>query len=320
MRSVATLVIMAIMVSACTSTGQADSTSETTIGVSSTITAGPPASTLVPTSTSTTPVAPLTARLTVEYNQEGFYTEGSQSHIEIVRYRQADLFPTVVEDLELLPTPGSGTGVIAVDLPAGVYDIRSYQRPCVGSCDALEPPSDGCAISITIEAGALVDVSLLVRPREACVLEAGGTEAATATTSMELTLLGYGAAQCDPPSPDVPWTLSGGLAEVLGTGFGEAVMWGLLWDDPPLGVRQEIKMVFRLTGEGPFEVVAIHEDGLQLDPNWGPNRHGPDGSSYGRLGDEWGTAFFFTETGCWNIHVTRGLDTVDIWVPVADDN
>jgi uncharacterized membrane protein len=31
-------------------------------------------------------------------------------------------------------------------------------------------------------------------------------------------------------------------------------------------------------------------------------------------------AFFFTETGCWNIHVTRGLDTVDIWVPVADDN
>ena len=274
------------------------------------------------TSTSSTSTANLPAQLTVDYSQDGLYTEGSQAHIEIIRYypHYSDQVPAAVEVLDMLPTPSNGTEVLSVDLPAGVYDVRSYQRPCVGSCDVLEPPSDGCAISIDVKAGALVDVSLLVRPGEGCVLEADGAEVATATRSMELTLLEHGAAHCDPPSPDVPWTRPDGLAEVLGIGYGEAVMWGLLWDDPPLGVRREIKMVFRLTGAGPFDIVAIHDDGTELEPNWGPHHRSPDESSYGRLGEEWGMAFFFTKTGCWNLRVTGGSDTIDVWLPIQDDD
>ncbi|MCH7586004.1 MAG: hypothetical protein IH941_12740 [Acidobacteria bacterium] len=267
-----------------------------------------------------TPAANLAAHLTVEYSQNGLYTEGSQAHIEIIRYyTDSDQVPAAVEVLDMLPAPSNGTEVLSVDLQAGVYDVRSYQRPCVGSCDVMEPPSDGCAISIDVEAGALVDVSLLVRPGEACVLEADGAEVAPATRSMELTLLEHGAAQCDPPSPDVPWTRPDGLAEVLGIGFGEAVMWVLLWDDPPLGVRRQIKMVFRLTGAGPFDVVAIHDDGTELKPNWGPDHRSPDESSYGRLGEEWGMQFFFTKTGCWNLHVTHGSDTINVWLRIQDD-
>ena len=130
---------------------------------------------------------------------------------------------------------------------------------------------------------------------------------------MELTQAPFGAPGCQPVSPYD----RNALTEVFATSTGAAVAWGLLWERPPLRVNRQTKMVFRLTGTGEFNVVARHEDGTEILPSWGPNDHGSDGSSYGRPGNEWGMAFTFPSGGCWNIHLTRGGDSADVWVHVG---
>jgi hypothetical protein len=132
---------------------------------------------------------------------------------------------------------------------------------------------------------------------------------------MKLTLQPHGGPGCQPESPYD----ASRLAETLATSTGEMVAWGLLWERPPMPIDEQIKMVFRLTGDGVFDVVARHQDGTEIVPNWGPNDHGTDGSSYGRPGNEWGMAFTFPAPGCWNLHFTRGASTADVWLFVGGE-
>jgi hypothetical protein len=65
---------------------------------------------------------------------------------------------------------------------------------------------------------------------------------------------------------------------------------------------KETKIVWRLQGSGEADFTAITPSGRELRPAW-VSRH--EGSSWTRPGDEWGTGFVFSETGCWQIRVQR---------------
>jgi hypothetical protein len=94
-----------------------------------------------------------------------------------------------------------------------------------------------------------------------------------------------------------------------------AELWALFFADPQsIHIGQEVKIVWRMTGSGSFQIIARHTKGIRTRPIWGPEEHG--GSSWHRPGDEWGTGFKFSTTGCWNLHATRNKAAGDIWIMV----
>lgn len=307
-----------VVAAACTAT-PLETTTTTLVTSTST---QPKTTSTVDTATSTTAGASSTtladSSLVVVYERINvLYTEGSFTHMELFRYfpNSADAFPVPIVVLDQ-QAPVRGTVLHEDTHPLGVYELRSYQRPCNGSCGALEPPSDGCAAGLTLEPGVATRAIITVHPGSACTIDVVGAEVHEPTRNMDLTLRPPGGSDCDPESPYD----DGALAETLATSTGELVAWGLIWSPPPMMLDIQVKMVFRLTGEGEFDVYARHEDGTQIVPSWGPNDHGTDDSNYGRPGNEWGMAFTFPTAGCWNIHFTRGTETADVWLPAGDNS
>ncbi|MFG1698567.1 hypothetical protein [Nonomuraea sp. NPDC049309] len=108
--------------------------------------------------------------------------------------------------------------------------------------------------------------------------------------------------------------LGEGFPEVRGTAEG-AELWGLLFvRTTPLKRGDEVKIVWRMTGEGPLKVRASLPDGTQAKLIWGPEEHG--GSNWRRPGQEWGTGFVFPKAGCWKIELTRTRGSGHLWLPV----
>ncbi|MBN6052369.1 hypothetical protein JYK22_10545, partial [Nonomuraea sp. RK-328] len=105
----------------------------------------------------------------------------------------------------------------------------------------------------------------------------------------------------------------GGLPEVRGEGQG-AEVWGLLFAPAPFERGREVKIVWRMTGEGPLTVTATLPDGTRARRTFGPEQHG--GSTWKRPGDEWGTGFVFPKPGCWRFDLTRTRGTGRVWLPV----
>lgn len=112
--------------------------------------------------------------------------------------------------------------------------------------------------------------------------------------------------------PEIRGRTNRGQLWVFG-GFGpsvkppmDAVFDGLVSQPQPL------KWIWRMTGTGPFRVVAIAPSGMRVNPVWGPARHG--GSNWLHPGGEWGTGWFFWERGCWRIHATRGTTHGDVFL------
>lgn len=95
------------------------------------------------------------------------------------------------------------------------------------------------------------------------------------------------------------------------TGFPEALakasggtLWALFFFDPAtIHVKQELKIVWRMTGTGDFHIVGQSTTGQQVKPVWGPEAHGS--SNWDRPGYEWGTGFSFSSPGCWTLRATR---------------
>ncbi|MEV4572905.1 hypothetical protein AB0K16_06560 [Nonomuraea jabiensis] len=107
---------------------------------------------------------------------------------------------------------------------------------------------------------------------------------------------------------------TGGFPEVRGVGQG-AELWGLLFvAGPPLARGEEVKIVWRMTGEGPLRVKATLPDGTPAKLAWGPEEHG--GSNWHKPGEEWGTGFVFPKRGCWKIELTRTRGSGYVWLPV----
>lgn len=79
-------------------------------------------------------------------------------------------------------------------------------------------------------------------------------------------------------------------------------------------VNEEVKIVWRSTGEGSFTIEADDQDGVPIEPKWGPDVHGS--SNWERPGQEWGTEWIFPSTGCWTFDVTRGDNAAEMVVEV----
>lgn len=86
----------------------------------------------------------------------------------------------------------------------------------------------------------------------------------------------------------------------------------------PVLAREGTKIVWRLPydgGETP-RFVATLQNGTGATLDFGPQLH--SGSSWARVGVEYGTDFVFPKPGCWDLHVTTGKTTGDVWIVVAD--
>jgi hypothetical protein len=101
---------------------------------------------------------------------------------------------------------------------------------------------------------------------------------------------------------------------VQGTGH-QATLWGLLFFTGSPRTSTQAKIVWRMTGTGPFDVVALGPAGRRLNPVWGPEAHGS--SSWNRPGQEWGTGFTFSVPGCWDLHAARTGSSADVWLEVV---
>jgi hypothetical protein len=82
----------------------------------------------------------------------------------------------------------------------------------------------------------------------------------------------------------------------------------------PAATGKQIKIVWRMTGHGAFELSALGPSGQMVHPDWGPEGHG--GSTWNRPGDEWGTGFTFPSAGCWDIHAMRQHLGGDVYLVV----
>lgn len=104
------------------------------------------------------------------------------------------------------------------------------------------------------------------------------------------------------PSDGCPATLAGD--EVQGSAPSGTTLWGLLFSDYPLPRASEVKIVWRMTGDGDLTLGASGPGGRHVRPVWGPEPHG--GSSWDRPGAEWGSGFRFPVAGCWTVEAARG--------------
>lgn len=102
-------------------------------------------------------------------------------------------------------------------------------------------------------------------------------------------------AACEPsrlqPSPF-------GIPEIQATMRSDGELWALLFFRQARA-NEEVKIVWRITGDGQFTAEARHEDGTVVAPSKGPTAH--PGSNWERPGLEWGTLFTFPKTGCWTL-------------------
>ena len=67
---------------------------------------------------------------------------------------------------------------------------------------------------------------------------------------------------------------------------------------------EEIKIVWRATGEGDVAFQALGPNGSSTTPIWGPEGHASS-SWDDHPGEEWGTGWTFPESGCWSIELSR---------------
>jgi hypothetical protein len=115
------------------------------------------------------PGAASAARGTLDYRQQldtsrSVYVEGSVSY---VRVRDGAGQVVVRRGVQQRPRFR-----LRRRLPAGLYRVRSFQRPCAGNCAVLDPPADSCTRRIRVLPRGLTVVRALVRPGRGCRLAA----------------------------------------------------------------------------------------------------------------------------------------------------
>jgi hypothetical protein len=121
--------------------------------------------------------------------------------------------------------------------------------------------------------------------------------------------------QCDAATPIGPGPFG---MEIVGVGS-DASLYGLLFlrRPPPIAAGDEVKIVWRMTGEGAALTVRLVDPSGEEQPlYWGPEPHG--GSTYSRPGAEWGTGFIFDRAGCWHLHLERDVGAADVWIDVVE--
>jgi hypothetical protein len=102
---------------------------------------------------------------------QGGYTEGSYSY---VRVEDLDGDEQIEKRFSLEGRklgPLRFLSALTLRLDPGSYRLVSFQRPCDGGCDSLDPPTDECSRTVVVTAGRSVAVTITVRPGEGCSVE-----------------------------------------------------------------------------------------------------------------------------------------------------
>jgi hypothetical protein len=115
-----------------------------------------------------------TGTIAVRQTVQCCYREGSVSFVVI---RQVGNDNAAVKVSRLLP-PLAPTLIVGTELSPGRYIVQSFQRPCDGNCNFLNPPVDQCN-SGPLELRAGTEVSLLVS-----VIPFGGCSISTEDVSI----------------------------------------------------------------------------------------------------------------------------------------
>jgi hypothetical protein len=141
-----------------------------------------------------------------------------------------------------------------------------------------------------------------------------GSPTPTATASTPTQPLG--GANCRPSSPIAPSAL--GFPETPATiTQGSGAIWALLMPvhGMPIRAQEDVKIIWKLTGSGTFQVVTRGPNGQHAVILFGPDFH--SGTNWNRPGEEWGTGFRFPVAGCWDLHASRETLAGDVWLAVA---
>lgn len=121
-----------------------------------------------------------------------------------------------------------------------------------------------------------------------------------------------------PPSAEPSIPLSQEPTQVPGTEVraesSSLETWALLYEPSPWKAGAEVKVVWRTTGTGNFEVVALGPESQVVQPISGPTAHFD--SNWDRPGDEWGTFFRLDSPGKWVLRVERGQASASLPVTV----
>jgi len=111
-------------------------------------------------------------RLTVVHvrPQPPRYIEGAVSHVTLVRLDTGE----VIHEGPLADGPVAPR--FTRELPAARYRLVSFQRPCSGNCEMLDPPTDRCERTIEVGPGADREATVVLPRSGGCVIEvaAGG--------------------------------------------------------------------------------------------------------------------------------------------------
>lgn len=174
-----------------------------------------------------------------------------------------------------------------------VATLLSLALLLASGCSTPIPKSQTAQTTVTPTAAAATDPA--ARPSEAPATTATGDATPTACTS---------------PTP----ILSGDEVHGVAT---DASVYGLLFLTHSLPIRngEELKIVWRMTGNGDLSVTSTSPSSRPGVLTFGPESH--SGSNYTRPGDEWGTGFKFDEAGCWHIHLQRTIGAGDVWIDIA---
>ena len=84
--------------------------------------------------------------------------------------------------------------------------------------------------------------------------------------------------------------------------------------DTPVYTGHEVKIVWRVTGEGGLRLFATGPDGHDRALAWGPVRH--EDSDFDWPGQEWGSGYVFDRPGCWRLRAERGSGAADVGLRV----
>ena len=97
----------------------------------------------------------------------GPYEEGSYSYVRVEGLDGDELIEKrftqearKIGKLRFLST-------MTLRLDPGSYRLVSFQRPCDGNCEVLDPPTDQCSREIVVVRGP-VEATITVRPSEGC--------------------------------------------------------------------------------------------------------------------------------------------------------
>jgi hypothetical protein len=90
--------------------------------------------------------------------------------------------------------------------------------------------------------------------------------------------------------------------------------WMMPSGDTTLAVDEQLKIVWRMTGDGDLRATLTDPTGGDHPLDWGPEPH--TGSNYDRPGREWGVGFTMDRPGCWQLTLATDTSEGSVWLEV----